>query len=190
MRIGLYSMRNDKDMFLIRLADAAHRYGFTPNSITALGLCLGITCGVMLAFRAYPLAFTLGISSVFCDVLDGTIARRFRSETKFGLIFDSSADRLSELAVVLGALASGIILPLGSLAIIGSVTLLVFRTLSYSRGLSTNYVWFGRFERLVFMLFGLLSPLAWVSTLCFVVTGLLGLVSSLQIAHFLLQRAH
>ena len=97
-------------------------------------------------------------------------------------MFDSFADRASEFAVVMGALAGGIIQPLGILAIIGSTSLLGLRAASYRRGLKTDYVLFGRFERLVFILAGLLIPIVWISTLCFVVAGLFGLISSAQIA--------
>jgi phosphatidylglycerophosphate synthase len=175
-------MRTDKDTVMFRIAYAAHTHGFTPNMLTALGLAFGLASGALFAFRATPFAFAFGLVSVFCDVVDGTLARKFHLESKIGLLFDSSADRASEFAVVLGALAGGIIQPLGIVAIIGSVSLLGLRAASYRRGLKTDYVLFGRFERLVFILAGLLIPVVWVSTLCFVVAGLFGLISSVQIA--------
>ncbi len=175
-------MRSGKDTVLFRLASVAHNFGFTPNKMTAFGLCFGLASGVFFAYRAVAFAFAFGFLSVFCDVLDGTIARKCHMETKFGLVFDSVSDRISELAVVLGALASGIIEPLGVIAIVGSTSLFAFRTLSYNRGLKTDYVLFGRVERLLCILFGLVVPVASVSTLCFVVAGGFGLVSSFQIA--------
>jgi phosphatidylglycerophosphate synthase len=126
--------------------------------------------------------------SIFCDVLDGTIARKFHLETMFGRVFDSVADRTAETAVVLGALASGIIEPIGLLAIVGSVSLLLLRALSYARGLNTDYVLFGRVERLALILCGLVAPFVMASTLCFVVAGALGLASSTQIISTLLRK--
>jgi phosphatidylglycerophosphate synthase len=183
--MGLYSMRADKDTVMFRIADTAHKHGFTPNTLTALGMAFGISSGVLFAFHAATFAFSFGFLSVFCDVVDGTLARKFHLESKVGLMFDSAADRVSEFAVVMGALAGGIIQPLGIFAVIGSVVLLGFRTESYRRALKTDYVLFGRFERLVFILAGLVVPIVWVSTLCFVVAGLFGLISSAQIAVFL-----
>jgi phosphatidylglycerophosphate synthase len=186
--MGLYKMRSAKDEFLFRVASAAHARGLSPNAMTVLGLCFGMATGVLFAFRQIPFAFALGFLSVFCDVLDGTIARKFNLETSFGRIFDSVSDRVCELAVVLGALAGGIIEPLGVVAILGSSTLFAFRALSHVRGLNTDYVIFGRTERLVFILLGLILPFAALSTLCFVVAGCFGFASSLQIAVFLSRR--
>jgi phosphatidylglycerophosphate synthase len=180
-------MRSSKDAVMFRIASAAYSRGLTPNMLTALGLTLGLASGALFAMHTTPLAFTFGFLSVFCDVLDGTLARKFHLESKFGVLFDSISDRLSESAVVLGALAGGIIQPLGVVAIFGSMSLFAFRVASYRRGLKTDYVLFGRFERLIFILAGLLSPVVWVSTVCFVAAGTLGLVSSGQIAVTLLR---
>ncbi len=180
--MGLYSMRAGKDSVLFRLASAAYSCGFTPNMMTALGLTFGVAAGTLFAFHAVSFAFALGFLSVFCDVLDGTLARKFNLETKFGLVFDSTADRVCEFAVVLGALIGGIIQPLGVIAIIGSTSLLALRAVSHRRGLKTDFVLFGRFERLVFILVGLLMPIILVSTICFAVAGGFGLISALQIA--------
>ncbi|MCW4011142.1 MAG: CDP-alcohol phosphatidyltransferase family protein [Candidatus Bathyarchaeota archaeon] len=178
----MYSMRAGKDAVMFRIANAAHSYGLTPNMMTAMGLAFGLASGALFAVRFLPAAFALGVLSVFCDVVDGTLARKFHMESKFGLIFDSAADRSSEAAVVLGALAGRIINPFGVIAIAGSMLLLACRAAAYRRGYKTDYVLFGRFERLVFILAGLLVPNVWGSTLCFVTAGILGLVSACQIA--------
>jgi len=182
----LYGMRSRKDSALYRIASIAYGFGITPNVMTALGLCLGVTSGVMFSLRVFVFGFVFGLLSVFCDVLDGTIARRFHLETISGKVLDSVADRVSEGAVVLGAFAGGIIEPIGLIALAGSVALLLFRGLSYTRGLHTDYVLFGRIERLVFVLLGLASPFVLLSTICFVAVGIFGLVSSLQITIFLM----
>lgn len=177
-----------KDAALLRIAALAHRCGLTPNMLTSLGLCFGVVSGVLFVYKAVPLALFLGFLSVLCDMLDGTIARIFCLKTTFGLVFDSVADRVSETAVVLGAFFGGIIEPLGIIAIIGSTSLLLFRTMSYIHGLNTDYVLFGRVERLVFIMFGLISPTTRGSTLCFVIAGALSMISSLQIIIHLKRR--
>ena len=185
--MGLYSMRSGKDAVLFRLAATARSHGFTPNVITAFGLASGVASGALFAMHLLLFAFALGFFSVFCDIFDGTLAREFHLESRFGLVLDSFSDRVTEAAVVVGALMAGIIQPIGLLAIVGSVCLLCFRYLSYRRGLKTDYVLFGRTERLVFVLSGLLVPFALVSSLCFVVAGGFGLISSCQIAIHLRQ---
>jgi hypothetical protein len=176
--MGLYSMRTEKDSVLFRLASAAHNYGVTPNVLTAVGLCFGVASGVLFMFHATPLAFAAGFLSVFCDLLDGTLARKFHLETKGGLFFDSTADRIS------------IIDPLGSLAIVGSILLFGLRMVSYRSKLNTDYVMFGRFERLACILVGLSIPFTPASTLCFVAAGVFALISSGQIVASLWQHRH
>lgn len=178
--VGLYRMRSAKDSVLSPVAVLAHQCGVTPNMITALGLVLGVTCGITIALKMV-FAPALFFASIFCDVLDGTLARKFRLETEFGLMFDSVSDRATEAAIIFGAFLGGIIEPIGVVAIIGSVSLLLLRRLSYGNGLNTNYVMFGRGERLIFLMIGLFMPSVIASTACFVIAGGLGFVSSLQI---------
>jgi len=180
-------MRSGKDAVLFHLAVAARNYGLTPNMMTAFGLASGVASGALFAVRALPFAFALGFLSVFCDILDGTLARKFHLESRFGLILDSVSDRITEAAVVVGALMAGIIHPFGLIAIAGSVCLLAFRYVSDRSGLKTDYVQFGRTERLIFILAGLLIPLALLSSLCFAVAGGFGIVSSCQIVVHLRQ---
>jgi phosphatidylglycerophosphate synthase len=180
-------MRSGKDAVLFRLAAAARNYGFTPNMMTTLGLASGVASGVLFAIRALPFAFSLGFLSVFCDVLDGTLARKFHMESGFGLVLDSASDRITEAAVVMGVLIAGIIQPFGLIAVAGSVCLFAFRYLSHRSCLKTDYVLFGRTERLVFILAGLVLPFVFVSSLCFAIAGGLGLMSSCQIAVHLRQ---
>ena len=183
--MNCYSMRFRKDRLLLSLAQSVHRYGVTPNIVTALGLCFGIISGIAVAYRELLPALVLLFVSVFCDVLDGALARTFNRVTAFGLAFDSVADRCVELSVVIGALLSGIILPIGVIAIIGSSALLLMRTISYLFGLDTNYALFGRVERITFLVIGLIAPSTSISIFCFVIVGVFGLVSSCQIGIFL-----
>jgi phosphatidylglycerophosphate synthase len=183
--VNCYSMRFRKDQLLLPLAQFVHRHGITPNMVTALGLCFGIASGVAVANRELLPALVLLSVSVFCDALDGALARTFDRVTAFGLAFDSVSDRCVELSVVVGALLSGIILAIGVIAIIGSAALLSMRTMSYHYGLDTNYVSFGRVERITFLVIGLIASSTAISTFCFVIVGVFGLVSSCQIGVFL-----
>jgi phosphatidylglycerophosphate synthase len=186
--VRCYSLRLRKDRLLLPLAQFAHRCGVTPNSVTALGLCLGIASGIAIAYQEVPTALLLLCVSVFCDVLDGALARTFDLTTTFGLAFDSVADRCADVMVVVGALLSGIILPIGVVAIIGSIALLVMRTMSYHCELNTNYVLFGRAERITFLVIGLITSSISISTFCFVMAGVFGIVSSCQIGVVLLRQ--
>jgi len=74
--MSVYQLRGRKDLLLGPMADLAYRNGLTPNRITALGLCAGVTCGGLLALHLVPIAIVFGLLSAFCDVLDGTVADR------------------------------------------------------------------------------------------------------------------
>jgi hypothetical protein len=86
-------------------------------------------------------------------------------------------------------LVGGVIQLLGVFAIVGSTTLFLLRTVSHRRGLGTDYVLFGRVERLTFILLGLISPVVSLSTFCFVAAGAFGIFSSLQIVVVLLRHS-
>ncbi len=74
-----------------------------PNIITAFGLA----CGLFVIFKANvvepgaDIFHVLNISSLlllvaaFADLLDGFVARAFRAESEFGVVFDSLSDAVS-----------------------------------------------------------------------------------------------
>src|SRR5579862_4673890 len=74
-----------------------------PNIITAFGLA----CGLFVIFKinmvepgsglfhVLYISVLLLLVAAFADLLDGAIARAFRAESEFGVIFDSLADAIS-----------------------------------------------------------------------------------------------
>ncbi|MEM2573963.1 MAG: CDP-alcohol phosphatidyltransferase family protein, partial [Candidatus Jordarchaeales archaeon] len=93
---------NPVAFFLIRL-------GITPNIVTVLGLLLSVFSALFIVGgRLDPLfhvdeanrlviASILLLSSGFCDLLDGLVARMGSMVTAFGGFFDSILDRYSEV---------------------------------------------------------------------------------------------
>lgn len=75
-----------------------------PNLITVLGT---LWCGVVGALFASgyirTAGWTLGLTAFF-DVLDGAVARRTGTETKFGSFLDATLDRVAD-ALLFGGLA-------------------------------------------------------------------------------------
>jgi phosphatidylglycerophosphate synthase len=82
--VNCYSMRFRKDRLLLPLAQFVHHYGITPNKMTTVGLCFGIASGIAVAYRELLPALVLLFVSVFCDVLDGALARTFDRVTASG----------------------------------------------------------------------------------------------------------
>ena len=95
------------------------RVGLTPNHLTVLGFLLTCAAGYCLARGAHqqvsyfyngsgPLGWWPLAAAGFIflagalDMLDGAVARVGNLQTTFGAIFESSLDRLSDMAVYLG----------------------------------------------------------------------------------------
>ena len=88
-----------------------------PNALTLLRFLLIPVLVVLLAQRAYYLAFAVFFVSALSDVADGVIARRWNARTRFGAIADPLADKLTMLAVTLSLAVQGL-LPLWLVAAI------------------------------------------------------------------------
>jgi CDP-diacylglycerol--glycerol-3-phosphate 3-phosphatidyltransferase len=85
------------------LADWLVRRRVQPNTITTIGTICTIIAGVIFASGHIRTAgIFLGVTAIF-DVLDGTVARRTGSSSKFGAFYDSTLDRISD-GFVLGGL--------------------------------------------------------------------------------------
>jgi CDP-diacylglycerol--glycerol-3-phosphate 3-phosphatidyltransferase len=74
----------------------------TPNAVTCLGLLITIAAAVLISLNhAFAAGFVVLFAGLF-DMLDGALARRTNNVTKFGGVLDSTLDRLSEAAVLIG----------------------------------------------------------------------------------------
>ncbi|MEO5987705.1 MAG: CDP-alcohol phosphatidyltransferase family protein [Candidatus Eisenbacteria bacterium] len=76
--------------------------GVKPDHLTVAGFILSV--GAAIAFYEGQMrvgAFIL-IAAGICDILDGQIARRTQTATRFGAFFDSTLDRVAEAVVLIG----------------------------------------------------------------------------------------
>jgi len=96
----------------------------------------------------------------FFDILDGALARRTKKATPFGGVLDSTLDRLSEAAVLLGILVafggSPLLVLLVFLALLGSLLVSYVRARAEGVGLECGVGLFTRAERVVVLALGLL----------------------------------
>lgn len=76
-----------------------------PNLLTTVGFL--VTLSSALAFHEHHVrtAGLLILLGGFFDILDGRVARLTRLGSKFGAFYDSTLDRISEIAVFLGMLS-------------------------------------------------------------------------------------
>lgn len=118
------------------------RLGIGANSVTLLGVALGLAAGVVLASAQFTAGLCLILASRVLDGLDGAVARATRS-TDFGGYLDIVGDFVFYVAVPVGfGLASPQNL-LPALVLVASFALtgtsfLAFATLAAKRGLETT----------------------------------------------------
>jgi len=144
----------------------------SPNALTWLGFLLTVGAAVLIATGHLLAAGLLVLFAGFFDILDGALARRTSRTTRFGGILDSTLDRLSEAALLLGILVlfllaeeQSVLFTLlakkWSILLVG-VALLVSPLVSYIRaraealGLECQVGLFTRAERVVVLVVGLL----------------------------------
>ena len=175
----LYVLKPQKDRALKQFSAALLAAGVTPNMVTAAGLALSIIAGLLAASGHLYWGITFFMIGACLDAVDGSFARACGLTSEFGRYFDSICDRLSELALVMGAVAGGEHV-LAFAVVAGSVLLLASRINNHRKGLNSNAATFGRPERIALLVAGLLAPTPFDVAL-FILAGILCLVSSAQV---------
>jgi len=137
--------------------------GIAPNAITVAGLALSIVVAWVLATGHFFLGGFLVLLSGAFDMLDGAVARLSGKTTRFGGVLDSTFDRVSEGALLLGLLAyyagSGAqpeILLIGA-ALLGSLMTSYVRARAEAAGLTCDVGVFTRPERVILLAIGLIA---------------------------------
>lgn len=76
-----------------------------PNLLTTLGFLVTASSGLAFHQHHVRTAGFLILMGGFFDILDGRVARQTGLGSKFGAFYDSTLDRISEIAVFLGMLS-------------------------------------------------------------------------------------
>ena len=82
------------------------KLGVSPDAVTLVGT-LGVSAGALVFFPQGELLIGVLVITafVFSDLVDGAMARRIGSSSKFGAFFDSTLDRIGD-----GAIFGGLVL--------------------------------------------------------------------------------
>lgn len=84
------------------------RLGVTPNQVSLLSVLFGFSCALAYSQRYFLAGSLLLVVSAILDLVDGNVARRNHSESKFGAVLDWVADKYVDAAVILGVGFAGI----------------------------------------------------------------------------------
>ncbi len=134
------------------------KIGVTPNMISVFGFAGNVAAGALAAGGYYVWAGALMLVFSALDLLDGALARKTGTVTKFGAVFDSVLDRMSEAAVLGGVLfhytqvgghAQEIVLCYA--AIVGSIMVSYVRARAEGEGLTLREGLFTRAERVILL---------------------------------------
>jgi CDP-diacylglycerol--glycerol-3-phosphate 3-phosphatidyltransferase len=73
-----------------------------PNVISTIGFLVSLGAALVISDGNFVAAGVLILLSGILDMMDGKVARQTGRETSFGAVYDSTLDRLSELALYAG----------------------------------------------------------------------------------------
>jgi CDP-diacylglycerol--glycerol-3-phosphate 3-phosphatidyltransferase len=159
--------------------------GVTPNMISAAGFAGNVAAGALAAGGHFLAAGIVMLIFSALDLLDGALARKTGNVTKFGAVFDSFLDRLSEAAVLGGLLYHYTRIGghteetvLIYAAIVGSIMVSYVRARAEGIGLELREGLFTRAERVILLAgaliigFGIVRWALWVLAILSTATAL------------------
>ena len=144
-----------------RVVSVLAKTPITPSALTWFGFIISLVAAVLIARDSLLAAGIVMLVGGSFDMMDGALARLTDKVTRFGAVLDSTLDRLSEAALLIGVLvlwaADG---DQNGVLLVG-VTLTVSLTVSYLRsraealGLECKGGLFTRPERIIVLALGL-----------------------------------
>jgi archaetidylinositol phosphate synthase len=174
--------------YLEPVADIFVRFRFTPNQISLLALLAGITCAVLYSRQQFIWGSIALLASAIFDLVDGSVARKTNTHTKFGAVFDWIVDKYIDALALLGVGLSGIAIfsgfvtvPAGTdfaivaFAIIGSLMNTFIKPVVYAEIGYQNKIegkiddplegvgFFGRPETLLVLILGGITGFVWAA---------------------------
>ena len=80
------------------------KLGFSPSGLTVIGVLVACVAAALIAQGMLAAGGVVVLVAGIFDMFDGAVARMTNRATKFGALFDSVMDRVSEAVVLLGLL--------------------------------------------------------------------------------------
>lgn len=152
------------------------RLGLSPNAITLMGMLGAVAAGILASQGLLLAAGAATLLAGILDLFDGSVARLTGRKSKFGALLDSTADRVSEAAVLVGLAVyyagegslAGVALSCAAMA--GSMMVSYVRARAGGLGVDCEVGVFTRPERVAAMGVGLIAG-QWAGVVLLVVVG-------------------
>jgi CDP-diacylglycerol---glycerol-3-phosphate 3-phosphatidyltransferase len=131
-----------------------------PNTLTLVGVIINVGAAWALAHDRFVLAgFVMIVANIF-DFIDGKVAHRLQLQSRFGAFWDSTLDRFSDLALLVGLIHLYSSLVRNDYVLIAALTLTFSIMTSYTRARAESLVerckvgFMERPERIVLFMIG------------------------------------
>jgi CDP-diacylglycerol--glycerol-3-phosphate 3-phosphatidyltransferase len=131
-----------------------------PNTLTLVGVIINVGAAWALAHDRFILAgFVMIVANIF-DFIDGKVAHRLQLQSRFGAFWDSTLDRFSDLALLVGLIYLYSTLGRSDYVMVAALTLTFSIMTSYARARAESLVekckvgFMERPERIVLFMIG------------------------------------
>jgi CDP-diacylglycerol--glycerol-3-phosphate 3-phosphatidyltransferase len=148
-------------MFPLRaIIEACVALRIHPNVLTFVGVVINVIAGSALAMGRFLLAGVIMIVANIFDFIDGKVAHRLQLESQFGAFWDSTLDRFSDLALLVGLIYLYSSLGRSDYVLVAAITLIFSIMTSYARARAESLVekckvgFMERPERIVLFMIG------------------------------------
>jgi len=151
-----------------------------PNTLTFIGLLINISAAWALAIDRFVLAGLIMIVANIFDFIDGKVAALTNTDSRFGAFWDSTLDRLSDIALFLGLIYLYSSLERTDYVMVAALTMMFSIMTSYARARAESLVekckvgFMERPERIVLFMIGAftdrMAGVLWVILMLSIVT--------------------
>ena len=151
-----------------------------PNTLTLIGYLINVAAAFALGYGHFVRAGVIIVIANIFDMIDGKVAHELQLQSQFGAFWDSTLDRLSDLALLTGLIFLYSRLGRSDYVMVASLTLIFSIMTSYARARAESLVekckvgFMERPERIVLFMIGAftnrMAAVLWVIGVLSVVT--------------------
>jgi len=134
-----------------------------PNTLTLIGYLINVAAAFALGYAHFRSAFVIILIANIFDMIDGKVAHELQLQSQFGAFWDSTLDRLSDLALLTGLIFLYSKLGRSDYVMVAALALIFSIMTSYARARAESLVqkckvgFMERPERIVLFMIGALT---------------------------------